>query len=84
MGLLTSFLAVGFIYIFLISFLAVGFMLSNLMDIFFYRLFIILQLPNTFLMVVQIQGSCLKYLIMSRYVSFSLFSLLYIWMSVLC
>lgn len=46
---------------------------------FFYRLFIILQSLSTFVMAVQIQGSCLKYLIMSRYISFYLFSLLYIY-----
>lgn len=46
-----------------------------------YRLFIILQSPNTFVMVVQIQGSCLKYLIMSRYVSLFPF-LLVIYMDV--
>ncbi|KAL0002060.1 hypothetical protein SO802_015841 [Lithocarpus litseifolius] len=32
-------------------------------------LFIILQLPNTFALAGQIQGSCLKYLIMSRDIS---------------
>jgi hypothetical protein len=39
----------------------------------YFRFFTILQLPNTFEKVVQIQRSCLKYLIVLRYVILLLF-----------